>query len=272
VSPSAGTRSWTPARVALLGVVVLYLGIVLVVPLAGLVARLADAGLSAIVAALSEEGPLEALWISLSLTAIAVVANGTFGIAAALVLVRGRFRGRKVLDALTDLPLAVSPVMTGLAFLVLFGRNGWLEPVTDVFGWKVTFAYPGLILATLFVTLPYTFREVAYVVAEIGTQEEEAATTLGASVWMTFWEVTLPNIRYGVAYGVLLTVARALGEFGAVLILGGGISGSTETATTFIYAALEERNEVAAYGMAAILASASIFVLLGLEWMRRRRA
>jgi len=144
-----------------------------------------------------------------------------------------------------------------LAFLLVFGREGWLEPALEAGGWKVTFAFPGLVLATLFVTFPFTLREVGYVLEELGTEEEAAAATLGASSWQTFWRVTLPNIRYGLGYGVILTTARALGEFGAVLVLGGAISGHTQTATTFIYNALEERQEPAAYSVALVLARAS---------------
>jgi sulfate/thiosulfate transport system permease protein len=185
--------------------------------------------------------------------------------------VRHRFLGRRLLDTLVDLPLAVSPVMTGLAFLLLFGRDGWLEPLLTWADVKVGFAFPGLVLATLFVTFPFTLREVAYVLIELGTDEEEAAVTLGASPWQTFSLVTLPNIRFGLGYGLVLTLARALGEFGAVLVIGGAISGQTQTATTFIYNALEERQEAAAYGMALILAVASVLFLLALEWIKRQR-
>jgi sulfate transport system permease protein len=172
---------------------------------------------------------------------------------------------------LVDLPLAVSPVMTGLALLLVFGRGGWLEPWLDIAGLKVSFAFPGLVLATLFVTFPFTVREVAYVLLELGSDEEEAAITLGASPWQTFRLITLPNIRYGLGYGLVLTLARALGEFGAVLVIGGAISGHTQTATTFIYNALEERQEAAAYSMALVLAAASVLFLLALEWIKRQR-
>jgi len=162
-------------------------------------------------------------------------------------------------------------VMTGLAFLLIFGRGGWLDGPLDLLGLKVTFAVPGLVLATLFVTFPFTLREVAYVLEELGTSEEQAAMTLGASPWQTFWLVTLPNIRFGLGYGIVLTLARALGEFGAVLVVGGAISGRTQTATTFIYNALEERQEAAAYGMALLLAVISVALLVAIEWLKRRR-
>jgi sulfate transport system permease protein len=255
----------------LVGLVVLYLGAVLVLPLSAILGQALAAGPAALAAAFDDPGSVRGLGLSLVLAVIALLANGLLGVAGALVLTRHRFLGRRLLDALVDLPLAVSPVMTGLAFLLVFGREGWLEPALDAAGWKVTFAFPGLVLATLFVTFPFTLREVGYVLEELGTDEEEAAATLGASPWQTFWRVTLPNVRYGLGYGVVLTVARALGEFGAVLVLGGAISGHTETATTFIYNALEERQESAAYAMAMVLALASVALLVALEWLKRQR-
>jgi sulfate transport system permease protein len=255
----------------LVAAVALYLGTILLLPLAALADQAFKAGLGALAGAFQDAAAREGLWLSLVLALIALVANGLFGIAGALVLSRQRFFGRRVLDALVDLPLAVSPVMTGLAFLLIFGRNGLFEPLLDAAGWKVTFAFPGLVLATLFVTFPFTLREVAYVLEELGTDEEKAAATLGASPWQTFWRVTLPNIRYGLGYGVLLTVARSLGEFGAVLVLGGAISGHTQTATTFIYNALEERQEASAYSVALVLALASVVLLAALEWLKHQR-
>ena len=261
---SAG--QWT-----LLVLVLAYLGLILALPLSALAWRALAAGPALLHDVFADPSALEGLILTLILAAIAVVANGLFGVGAALVLVRHRFWGRRLLDSLVDLPLAVSPVMTGLAFLLVFGRGGWLEPLTDIAGIKVSFAFPGLVLATLFVTFPFTLREVAYVLIELGTDEEEAATTLGATGWQTFWRVTLPNIRFGLGYGLVLTLARALGEFGAVLVVGGAISGHTQTATTFIYNAIEERQETAAYGMALLLAVASVLFLLALEWLKRRR-
>ncbi len=264
-------RSLTPAGAVLLAVTVGYLVLVLVVPLGALLVRAIAAGGTALVESLQTPAAVHGLQMSLLLAAIAVVVNGVVGVAGALVLVRHRFVGRRVLDALVELPLAISPVAIGLSFLLVFGRNGWLEPALLALGLKVTFAFPGMVFATLFVTLPFTLREVAYVLDELGTSEEEAAETLGASRAQTFWRVTLPNLRHALGYGVLLTAARALGEFGAVLVVGGDISESTRTATTFIYASVEERNEAGAYGMALVLAATSAALLLGIEWTRKRR-
>jgi sulfate transport system permease protein len=265
------THRLSAAQWLLVGLVVFYLGTVLALPLWALLTRALGTGPGPLAAAFGDAAARHGLWLSLVLAGIALVANGLFGVAGALVLTRHRFLGRRLLDALVDLPLAVSPVMTGLAFLLVFGRDGWLEPALETLHWKVTFAFPGLVLATLFVTFPFTLREVAYVLEELGTDEEEAAATLGASPWQTFWRVTLPNVRYGLGYGVILTVARSLGEFGAVLVLGGAISGHTQTATTFIYNALEERQDAAAYSMALVLALASVVLLAVLEWVKRRR-
>lgn len=270
-------RSYSPVRPGSVGqwlvvaVVVLYLGSILLLPLSAIVFQVLRAGVGPLLRTFDDAAAVHGLRLSFVLAAIAMLANGVVGVAGALVLTRHRFLGRRLLDALVDLPLAVSPVMTGLAFLLLFGRSGWLDPALDAAGWKVAFAFPGLVVATLFVTFPFTLREVAYVLEELGTDEEEAAATLGASPWQTFVRVTLPNVRYGLGYGVILTTARALGEFGAVLVLGGAISGHTQTATTFIYNALEERQEPAAYSVALVLALASVLVLAALEWLKRRR-
>lgn len=265
------TARWTPGRVVVLTAVLCYLGIVLLVPIGALVWEAIELGMPAIVRGISSPAALSALRQTIVLTVIAVVCNGVFGIAAGLVLVRQRFRGIAVLDATIDLVLAVSPVMIGLAFLQLVGRTGWLAPVLQPLDLRVAFAFPGLVLATLFVTLPFTVREVSYVLQEVGNDEEHVAATLGSSPWRTFFRVTLPNIRRGLTLGLTLTAARALGEFGAVLVLGGAIAGRTDTATTFIYGALEERNDAAAFGLAIVLALLSMGFLVALEHLRKKR-
>jgi len=263
--------NWNWSSLLLISSVVLYLGLILVLPLIALISEALAAGVQELFSAVNQSNALHSLWLSLILAVIAVIANGVMGIAGALILVRHRFFGRALLDSLVDLPLAVSPVMIGLAFILIVGRGGWFEPILTILGWKITFAFPGLILGTLFVTFPFTLREVAYVLAELGIDEEEAAATLGARPSQIFWRVTLPNIRNGLGYGIVLTVARALGEFGAVLVLGGAIAGHTQTATTFIYNSLEERHDIAAYGMALILAALSVLLLGSLEWLKSQR-
>ncbi len=252
--------------VAVLG----YVACLILVPLAALVYVVA-AHLSEVVTALLSGPALHAMGLTLAVAALCVVCNGVFGVAGALVLVRQRFLLRRLVDALVELPLALSPVMTGLGFLLLFGRTGPLGPLLDAIGLRVAFAVPGVVVATLFVTLPFTLREVALVLEEIGDSEEQAAATLGASPWQTFWRVTLPNIKNGLVAGTVLTLARALGEFGAVLVVGGAIGNRTETATTFIHAAVESRAEPAAYGMALLLGAAAIAALGALQWTEKKR-
>ncbi len=264
--------AWTPARGIVFVAVLLYVGAVLLLPLGALAFEAARLSVAVIVRGITSAAALSALKQTLLLTVVAVVCNGIFGIAAGLVLVRQRFRGIGVLDATIDLVLAVSPVMSGLAFLLLVGRNGWLAPALQALDLRVAFAFPGLVLATLFVTLPFTVREVSYVLAEVGNDEEHVAATLGSSPWRTFFRVTLPNIRRGLTLGLTLTAARALGEFGAVLVIGGAIAGRTDTATTFIYGALEERNDAAAFGLAIVLALVSMGFLITLENVRKKRA
>lgn len=263
-------RSRRPDTVLQRGIataVVVYLGVVLVVPLVALawtvLGRLGD-----VAEGLSQPDALHALWMSAVVATIAVVVNGVLGVVGGMVLARQRFFGRGLLDPLVDLPLALSPVMIGLAYIVLVGRGGWLAPVLQALDVKVLFAFPGLVIGTLFVTLPFTVREVALVLDELGDSEEQAAATLGATPWQTFWRVTLPNLRGALEVGLTLTLARSLGEFGAVLVLGGAISRKTQTATTFIHIAMEERQQAAAYGMAALLAAASIALL---AFLRSRR-
>jgi sulfate transport system permease protein len=188
----------------------------------------------------------------------------------AWVLVRYRFRGHWLLNGVIDLPFAVSPVVVGYMLLLLFGRTGVLAPVLEALNIKIAFAVPGMILATLFVTLPFMAREVMPVLEAFGVEQEQAAATLGASGWQTFWMVTFPALRWGFIYGVILTFARALGEFGAVLVIGGGVQGRTETVTLFIYRALDERQYVGAYSAALLLGLLSLVLVIGTEFLRKR--
>jgi len=233
--------------------------------------ELVQLGAGNALASLLEPEALAALRMSVVLTLLSVVINSVVGVVLAISIVRHRFALRGLVNALADLPLAVSPVMVGLSFLLLFGRDGWFAPALDRLDIKVVFAFGGLLLGTLFVALPYTVREIAYVLEELGTSEEEAAATLGASPFQIFFRVTLPNIRFALGYGVLMTLARSMGEFGAVLVLGGSISGQTQTATTFIHDAMEERATGSAYGMAVLLALFSVGLLLLLERAKRHR-
>jgi sulfate/thiosulfate transport system permease protein len=196
--------------------------------------------------------------------------TSTFGVIVAWVLVRQRFRGRSFMNAIVDLPFALSPVTVGLACVILFGPGGWLAPFFEARGIQIVYALPSMVLVTIFICIPFTIREVVPVLEEIGVDEEDAARTLGASVWQSFFKVTLPNIRWALAYGVALTTARAIGEIGAVLIVSGLIQGRTETATLYIFRALEERQTAQAYVVALALALISVVLLVVIELAHRR--
>ena len=199
---------------------------------------------------------LHALKVTLILTGIAVPANTIFGVLCALAIVRYRFRGAGLVNALVDLPLALSPVVVGLALLILYGQGGWLG------GHGIVFAIPGMVLATIFVSLPFVVREVVPVLREIGTEQEQAATTLGANAFQTFWRVTWPGIRWATAYGVVLTTARCLGEFGAVSVVSGRLAGQTESLTLHVQDRYQAVDEVGAYAAAVVLAMIAITTLI----------
>lgn len=257
-------------RRIIIGAVVLYVGVLILSPLLALLSGAFQDGLGKIIESLSQPEVLEAFGLTLSIALITVLVHALFGTALAWVLVRYRFPGRQLLNGFIDLPFAVSPVVVGYMLLLLFGRNGMLAPLLDQFGIKVAFAVPGMILATMFVTLPFMARELIPVLEAFGVEQEQAAATLGASGWQTFWMVTFPALRWGFIYGIILTFARALGEFGAVLVVGGGVQGRTETATLFIYRALDERQYVGAYSAALVLGLLSLILVVGTELLRRK--
>ncbi len=266
--PVSRKRVW--GRYGLIGIVVAYIGILIMAPLVRLLFGAFEQGLAPIVASLSDPAVLYAFWLTLWISVLTVVVHAIFGTMVAWILVRQHFPGRKFLNALIDMPFAVSPVVVGYMLLLLFGRNGLLYPLLGAWDIQVAFALPGMILATLFVTLPFMVRELIPVLEAFGVQQEKAAATLGASGLQTFRYVTLPAIRWGFIYGVTLTFARALGEFGAVLVIGGGVQGRTETATLFIYRALDERQYVGAYSAAIVLGLFSLFLVVGSELLRHR--
>ena len=221
-------------------------------------------------AALAAPEAWRAFNLTLAITAAATVVNTIFGLAFAIVLVRQRFWGRSLADGLVDLPFAVSPIIAGLMLVVLFGPQGWIGRWLEPMGVRVVYQWPGMLLATMFVTLPFVVREVVPVLREFGVDQEEVAYTLGAGRWRTFWRVTLPSIRWGLAYGVTLTVARSLGEFGALLVVSGNILGRTQTATLYIHDGIESFNTEGAYAASLLLAGVSFVMLIGMETLRRR--
>ena len=246
-----------------------YLAFLLLVPVGFVFYRAFEHGFAHAWAAVTTPEAIHALELTLLIAAIAVPANTVFGIVMALALVRGRFAGRGLLNAAVDLPLALSPVIVGLALVLLYGRGGWLGGLAG-HGLKVLFAVPGMVLATMFVSLPFVVREVVPVLREIGTDQEQAAETLGASPWQTFRRITLPAIRWAVVYGIVLTTARALGEFGAVSVMSGRIVGKTETMTLHVENAYQNFDYTAAYASAVVLALVAIFTLTLMTAFRPR--
>ncbi len=258
-------RSWL--KWLLIGIVVAYVVVLIVVPLAALINGAFAGGLGAIYTALSEPDVLSAFGRTLGIAVIVVLIHAICGTAVAWVLVRQNFRGRRVLNGLIDLPFAVSPVVAGYMLILLFGRTGVLAPLNEALGIKVAFALPGMLLATLFVTLPFMVRELMPVLAAFGIEQEQAAATIGANGWQTFWHVTFPALRWGFIYGLTLTFARALGEFGAVLVIGGSVQGQTETATLYIFRALDDRQYIGAYSAALVLGLISLILVLGADML-----
>jgi sulfate transport system permease protein len=247
-----------------------YLALLLLIPLGMVFYRAFEHGFAAAWDAISSPDATHALWLTVLVTLIAVPLNAAFGIVCALLIVRGHIRGKGILNAVVDLPLALSPIVVGLSLLLLYGRSGWLGPWLDDHGIQVVFALPGLVLATTFVSLPFVVREVVPVLREIGTEQEQAASTLGASALQIFRKVTLPAIRWGVVYGIVLTTARCLGEFGAISVVSGNIAGKTETMTQYVDNQYEQFNSAGAYAASVVLALLSVFTLVAMTVVRRK--
>jgi sulfate/thiosulfate transport system permease protein len=246
-----------------------YLALILLVPVGFVFYRAFQHGLGPAWDAVSSPQAVHALELTLLMAAVAVPANTIFGVTLALALVRTRFPGRGLVNAIVDLPLALSPVVVGLALFLLYGRGGWLGGLAD-HGIKVLFSIPGMILATMFVSLPFVVREVVPVLREIGTEQEQAAETLGASPLQTFRKITLPAIRWAVAYGVVLTTARAIGEFGAVSVVSGRIEGKTQTLPLYVQAEFEQFDVQGAYAVSVVLALIAIATVVGLRVLHPR--
>jgi sulfate transport system permease protein len=262
-------------RWLLVGVSVTFLSLFLFVPLAAIFAEAFRKGWGAYLASFRDPHALTAIRLTIVTAAIAVAANLVFGLAAAWAIAKFDFRGKGLLITLIDLPFAVSPVVSGLIYVLLFGLQGWLGPWLADHGLAVIFAVPGIVLATLFVTFPFVARELIPLMQEQGTEEEQAAVSLGASGWQTFWRVTLPNVKWALLYGVILCNARAMGEFGAVSVVSGHIRGKTNTMPLHVEILYNEYNFVAAFAVASLLALLAL-VTLGIkslvEWQISRQA
>jgi sulfate/thiosulfate transport system permease protein len=255
-------------RTAALG----YLALLLVLPVGMVFWRTFEDGLAPVWEALSAPSFIHALWLSVLIVLISVPANTLFGVLCALAIVRrDSSRGNWLLNAAVGLPLALSPVVVGLSLILVYGRDGWLGGWLTDQGVRVIFALPGMVLATIFVSLPFVVREVVPVLREIGDEQEEAAWTLGASPFATFWRVTLPAIRWGIAYGVILTTARALGEYGAVAVVSGRLAGRTETLTLHVDERFQAFDAVAAYTSSVVLAVLAVFTLLAMNLFRKEQ-
>jgi sulfate/thiosulfate transport system permease protein len=259
-------------RWLLTGAVLAWFAMLILVPTLALVRQALAGGLRPFTDALGSADVRRAFGLTIAITVLATVVNTVFGVAFAVVLVRQKFRGRTLADGLVDLPFAVSPVIAGLMLLVLYGPKGWIGRWLEAGGIRVVYSWPGMVLATLFVTLPFVVREVVPVLREFGIDQEEVAYTLGAGRWRTFWRVTLPSIRWGLAYGVTLTVARSLGEFGALLVVSGNILGRTQTATLYVHDSIESFHAEGAYAASVVLAGMSFVLLIGMELLRKRVA
>ena len=259
-------------RILLILLSLTYVSIVILLPLGAVFSQAFSHGLSAWYAAVSEPDAVSAIKLTLLVAAIAVPLNIVFGISAAWAIAKYDFRGKTVLLTLIDLPFSVSPVVSGLVYVLLFGAQGWFGPWLQAHDIGIIFALPGIVLATVFVTFPFVARELIPLMTVQGRNDEEAAISLGASGWQTFWHVTLPNIRFGLLYGVLLCNARAMGEFGAVSVVSGHIRGETNTMPLHVEVLYNEYNFVAAFAVASLLALLALITLAAkaaLEWRHR---
>lgn len=258
-----------PLRWLLVAVAVAFLALFLVLPLAAVFVEALHRGLEPLLATYADADTLSAIWLTLIVAAISVPLNLVFGLAAAWAIAKFEFRGKSVLISLIDLPFSVSPVVSGLTFVLLFGAQGVFGTMLDAWDIKIIFAVPGIVLATIFVTFPFIARELIPLMQEQGTAEEEAALTLGASGLRTFMTVTLPNVRWALLYGVLLCNARAMGEFGAVSVVSGHIRGLTNTMPLQVEILYNEYNFVGAFAVSALLAGLALVTLAAkslLEW------
>ncbi len=265
-------RPGRPARYALRTLALAYLLVLVAIPVALILWRTFEPGVGAFVDSIRTPAAISALNLSLLIVAVVVPLNVVFGIVTALALVRGSFRGKGLLQAAVDLPFAVSPVVVGVALILLWGSAGALGFVENDFGLKIIFGLPGIVLASIFVTLPFVVREVEPVLHELGTDQEQAAATLGSSWWQTFWRITLPSIRWGLTYGIVLTIARTLGEYGAVIIVSSNLPGKSQTLTLLVSDRYNRGAEYGAYALSTLLMGVAVAVLIVQVILDVRRA
>ena len=248
-----------------------YVAVLVIVPVGLILWRAFIPGVGAFFASISTPAAISALQLSLLVVAIVVPLNVAFGVPTALLLARKHFRAKGVLQAVIDLPFAVSPVVVGVALILLWGSTGILGFVEKDLGFKIIFGLPGIVLASIFVTVPFVIREVEPVLHELGTDQEEAAATLGARWWQTFWRITLPSIRWGLTYGIVLTVARTLGEYGAVLMVSSNLPGKSQTLTLLVSDRYNRGQEYGAYAISTLLMMVAVLVLVAQVVLESRR-
>ena len=265
---STKPRSWVPA--ILIAIAVLYLSLVLYIPAANVFVQAFSKGVGPFFKTLTRPDFLFAARLTLLMAVIAVPLNVVFGLCAAWAIARRRFPGRAFVLSIIDLPFSISPVVAGLMIVLLYGRRGWFGGILEAGNINIVFAIPGMVLATVFVSMPFVAREVIPVLEEVGADQEEAAKTLGANEWQTFWRVTLPSIRWGLLYGVILTNARAMGEFGAVSVVSGNIAGKTQSLPLFVEETYKQYETEAAYSAAVLLAFLAVVTLVLKEILERK--
>ena len=256
----------------LIGLAIFYMGFLILAPIFSLVRGAFRDGFQAVLQSLSSTDLLESLLLSVQIALGVVLVQVIFGSLVAWILVRQDFPGKSLLNGLIDIPFAISPVVVGYMLLLLFGRNGYLNPILERLDVQIAFAVPGMFLATLFVSLPFMIREMMPVIEALDRQQEYAAETLGANIYTIFSRIIFPQLKNGLIYGMTLTFARALGEFGAVLVIGGGVQGRTETATLFIFRSLEERQFTDAYTASILLGAFSVLIVSIADGLKRANA
>ncbi|MCC5653806.1 sulfate ABC transporter permease subunit CysW [Nostoc sp. XA013] len=261
-------KSWVP--IVLIGIAIAYLALVQYIPAINVFTQAFSKGVGPFLANLSQPAFLHAAWLTLLLALISLPVNTVFGLCAAWAIARHKFPGRAVVLSIIDLPFSISPVIAGLMIVLLYGRNGWFGPCLQAHDIKIIFAFPGMVLATAFVSMPFVAREVIPVLEEFGKDQEEAARTLGAKDWQIFWRVTLPSIRWGLLYGLILTNARAMGEFGAVSVVSGNIATQTQSLPLFVEDAYKQYETEAAFSAAVLLALLAVVTLVLKEILERK--
>ncbi|MBW4632490.1 MAG: sulfate ABC transporter permease subunit CysW [Iphinoe sp. HA4291-MV1] len=261
-------KSWVPT--ILIGIAVLYLTLVLYLPTLNVFVQAFSKGIGAFLSNLTQPEFTHAAWLTLILAIITVPINMVFGLCAALAIARNHFPGRALLLSIIDLPFSISPVVAGLMIVLLYGRNGWFGPWLEALDIKIIFAFPGMVLATAFVSMPFIAREVIPVLEELGTEQEEAGKTLGANERQIFWRVTLPSIRWGLLYGLILTNARSMGEFGAIAVVSGNIARKTQSLPLYVEDAYKQYQTEAAFSVAVLLTLLAVVTLVLKEILERK--